>query len=96
MQKISCSKSAAVQRVSDARSQECAKCHRRPVGFRDSGGPNDMSVVVWCEWTTTVQQYEKDGAQKTTKITSKSPKRGMLRDLKTLFSNTVKTYWHLM
>ena len=37
----------------------------------------------------TTQQYEKGGVQKTAKLTAKLPKRGTLKDLKTLFRETL-------
>lgn len=70
-------------------SRECAKCHDHEVEFRGSA-PSDTSVVVWFEWTISAQQYEKNGVQKTAKVTTKTAKRGTLKELKVLFSDTVK------
>jgi hypothetical protein len=69
--------------------RKCEICRKRSVQFDDSAVHNDTSVTVWFEWTTTTQLYEKDGVQKTAKLTTKLPKRGTLKDLKTLFNDTV-------
>lgn len=67
----------------------CEVCHEYSVQFQDIAVPSDTSVVVWFQWDATSHQYEKDGVQKTAKLTAKIPKRGTLIELKTLFSNTV-------
>lgn len=70
-------------------SRECDTCCQQSVQFRDVGVPSDTSVVVWFEWTTANHQYEKDGVQKTTKITTKLPRRGTLKELKDAFNDSV-------
>ena len=67
----------------------CEVCREYSVQFKDTAVRCDTSVVVWFQWDTTSQQYEKDGIQKTAKLTAKVPKRGTFTELKTLFSDTV-------
>ena len=72
--------------------RECDSCYEKVVQFSDqSGVPNDESVVIWSQWTTVNQEYEKDGKTKTTKVTKKLVKRGTLMELKGSFSDSVKT-----
>ena len=62
--------------------RECEACLDKRVQFQDKCLLKDESIVVWSEWETVSQIYEKDGQEKCTKVTRKSVKRGTLRQLK--------------
>jgi len=71
--------------------REYDRCYENVVQYDQSGIPNDASVVVWSQWITVNQEYEKEGNTKTAKVTKKLVKRGTLKELKSAFSDSVKT-----
>lgn len=71
--------------------RDCDSCYENVVQYNQSGMPNDEAVVVWSQWTTVNQEYEKEGKAKTAKVTKKLVKRGTLKELKSSFSDSVKT-----
>ena len=71
--------------------RECEVCQGQTVHFQKNNVPQDDTVVVWPEWTTSNQDYTKDGQTKTAKITAKSIIRGTLKELKEKFNNNVCT-----
>ena len=62
--------------------RECDQCLDSSVEFANGGVVDDNSVVVWSEWALEQKEYEKDGATKTTRLTTKAVRRGTLKDLK--------------
>ena len=62
--------------------RECEMCVNQRVIFEDSSVLKDESVIIWNEWETESQMYEKNGEKKSTKVTRKNVKRGTLKQLK--------------
>ena len=62
--------------------RECETCINKRVHFQETSVLQDSSTIIWNEWETQCQTYEKDGEEKSSKITRKSVKRGTLKQLK--------------
>ena len=52
---------------------------------------NDDNLVIWSEWSTSSQEYQKDGQTKLAKVTAKCIKHGTLQELKALFDRNVRS-----
>lgn len=70
--------------------RECEDCSEKFVVFEENGVVKDDSVVVWSEWTTVSVEYEKGGNVKTSKATKKVVRRGMLKELKAWFCDSIR------
>jgi hypothetical protein len=70
--------------------RECSTCCDRDIQFVVDGAPQDNSVVVWSEWAATSKDYVKNGETKTAKLTTKTVRRGTLKELKEKFSSTLR------
>lgn len=70
--------------------RKCCTCRDRVIEFSSHGVINDDAVVVWSQWTTANEEYQKDGKSKTAEVTAKRIKRGSLGELKAKFDESVK------
>jgi len=61
--------------------RQCEVCVNKRLKFEDSLLKDD-SIVVWHEWETVSETFEKNGEQKSAKVTRKCCKRGPLKQLK--------------
>ena len=64
--------------------RECEMCASKSIKCTDNCLVKDDSTIIWSEWETetVTENYEKDGDDKTTKVTRKNTKCGKLKDLK--------------
>ena len=62
--------------------RECDMCVNRRITFEDSYVLKDDSTIIWNEWETQNQTYQKEGEEKSAKVTRKTVKRGPLKQLK--------------
>ena len=88
--------------LEDLMKQVCCSINNKDCMFREcdsvatrvefnSGLLKDDSIIVWSEWCTENQTYEKDGQQKSAKVTRKLVKRGTLKELKTKLCEEVRS-----
>ena len=69
---------------------ECATCFNRRAEFEEKCLVKDENIIVWSEWQTEYQEYQKDGQQKSAKVTRKCVKRRTLKELKTKLCESVR------
>jgi len=62
--------------------RECEICVNKRIAFEDISVLKDDSTIIWSEWETQSQTYEKEGHEKSSKVTRKTVKRGPLKQLK--------------
>lgn len=62
--------------------RECEVCANKRLKFEDNCLLKDDSIVIWHEWNTISEPYEKNGEEKLAKVTKKCVKRGSLKELK--------------
>ena len=59
--------------------RECKVCVNKRLKFEDSSLLKDDSIVIWHEWDTVSETYEKNGEEKSAKVTRKCVRRGPLK-----------------
>jgi hypothetical protein len=62
--------------------RECPLCLNKRIVYEDKCLLKEESIVIWSEWETETQEYDKDGEHKSTKVTRKCVKRGTVSQLK--------------
>jgi len=70
--------------------RECDLCQDKQIFFKENAA-NDDNLVIWSEWSTSSQEYQKDGQTKLAKVTVKCIKHGTLQELKALFDRNVRS-----
>jgi hypothetical protein len=62
--------------------RECPLCLNKRIVYEDKCLLKEESIVIWSEWETETQEYDKDGEHKSKKVTRKCVKRGTVSQLK--------------
>lgn len=68
----------------------CEVCVNKRLKFEDSSLSKDDSIEIWHEWDTVSETYEKNGEEKSAKVTRKCVRRGPLKQPKTSVCECVR------